>query len=234
MALQRISLTDADSRERLFFQFAPESLTERINPKYKKVLPVNGSRQTSYYMGTESEVVPLELFYTLVGARDGQGASQSFPDLQQIEAVPIANPEDFEEGGSGDSRPSIEGPVRFLKSVCYNDPDVSRGGLDGLFAPPLLVLDWPGILSLEGHIEELEINYLQFDVRDMRGLVMVATFNFVEDFDYDEINDSARIRRKTVRVMGSNRANRKLIPRAQRRRGARQPHTVVFTRELNG
>lgn len=234
MALQRCSLTDTDSRERLFFQFNPETLVEQISPQYKKVLPVNGSRETSYYTGTKSEVVPLELFFTLIGAPRGIGASQAFPDLQQVESISVANPEDFEGFGSADTRPSIEGPSRFLKSLCYNDPDISRGGLDGIFAPPLVILDWPGILSLEGHIEDLAISYQQFDTRDMRGLMLVANFNFVEDFEYDAISDNERIRRSTVRVMGSNRANRKLIPRAQRRNDARQPQTVVFTRELTG
>ena len=236
MALQRISLTDTNSRERLFFQFAPESLEESIEPVYKKILPVNGSRETSYYMGTKSEVVPIELFYTLIGGPRGQGESQSFPQLNQVEALSIANPDEFEAGLPAETRASIEGPSRFLKSLCYNDPDISRGGLDGLFAPPLCILDWPSILSLQGHIESLRISYRQFDTRDMRGLVLVGNFNFVEDFDSEVIGErtSERIRRSRVRVMGSNRANQKLIPRARRRRDARVPHTVVFTRELNG
>lgn len=234
MALQRISLSDTNSRERLFFQFAPESLTERISPIYKKILPLNGSRETSYYMGTKSEVVPIELFYTLVGGPRGQGESQSFPQLNQVESLPIANPEEFEAGLPAETRASLEGPSRFLKSLCYNDPDISRGGLDGLFTPPLCILDWPSILSLEGHIEGLEISFRQFDTRDMRGLVLVANFDFVEDFEYDDISDNERIRRGSVRVMGSNRANRKLIPTARRRRDVRTPRTVVFTRELNG
>jgi hypothetical protein len=232
MALQRISLTDTNKRERLFFQFAPETLVERINPVYKKILPLNGSRETSYYMGTKSEVIPMQLFYTLIGAPGG--IAQGFPDLEQLEAIPISNPDDFEDFGSDATRPSIEGPVRFLKSLCYNDPDISRGGLDGIFTPPLVILDWPGILALEGHIEQLQITYEQFDTRDMRGLVVVADFTFVEDFEYDEINDNERIRNGTVRVMGSNRANRKLIPRARPRRDQQQPVTVVFSRDLTG
>ncbi len=234
MALQRCSLTDTDSRERLFFQFNPETLEQAVDPQYKKVLPVNGSRETSYYTGTKSEVVPIELFYSLVGGPRAQGSTQSFEALNQVEALPIANPDDFEAGGDPEIRPSLEGPARFLLSLCYNDPNISRGGLDGTFAPPLVILDWPGILSLEGHIEALRIRYEQFDTRDMRGLVMVGTFNFVEDFEYDDINDNERIRSGTVRVMGSNRANRKLIPTVRKRRDTRQPQTVVFSRELNG
>jgi hypothetical protein len=231
VALQRVSLTDVEHRERLFFQFAPETLTLRLRPKWKERLPVNGSRGTSFYEGTESVRVPLELFYTVVGAA-GEGAEYAFPDLQQIEAIPVANPADFEAFGADDVRPSLEGPARFLASLCYNDPEIARSGLSGNFTPPTVIFDWPGILSLEGHVENLDLGYRQFDHRDMRGLVLVANFDFVEDFEYDNMRDDDRIRNRGVRIMGQNRANRKLLPRPQADRSTPAPVTVTFSRTL--
>ena len=235
MPLQKASLIDVERNERLFFQFHPETIVERITPVWKKILPVMGSRETSHYMGTRSETVPMTLFYTLVG-NAGEGGDFAFPDLEQVEMLPVANPAEFLEGGAAEVRPSIEGPARFLKALCYNDPDISRGGLEGLFEPPLVIFDWPGILQLEGHIEDLEVSYEQMDTRDLRGLTLVASFIFVEDFDLNDQSDEARIRHSTVRVMGSHRADFSKIPRRRNPPpGARpQTQTVVFSREITG
>jgi len=229
MPLQRCSITDTHRPERLFFQFNPETLVENIDPVWKKRLPLMGSRESSQYMGTKSEVVPMELFFCLVGARGGVGGDEAFPDLEQIESGSI-------ESAGGGVRPSLEGPSRFLKSLCYNDPAILRGGLGGLMAPPLCVFEWPGIVRIQGHIESLQVRYKQFDTRDLRGLTLVASFNFVEDFESQGAGDAQtyRIRNGRVRTMGSIRASEGLIPKARPRRDSRQPTTVVFSRELNG
>ena len=190
-------------RERLDFQFNPETLDEEIIAKYGMALPYRGSHEVANYSGTMSQRIPLELFYTVYG----RFAEQDFANLQtpanQASFRPIAGPggiaAEVRQGNATDTptalSASLEGPARFLRSLMWNDPG------RGMPQPPLVIFEWPGIVKLIGRIERLRLSYRQFEQETLQGTVLVANLLFREDASRGE-----RITYLGVRRGGSIRA----------------------------
>ncbi|HET6496610.1 MAG TPA: hypothetical protein VFH61_14730 [Thermoleophilia bacterium] len=178
--------------ETLEFQFNPATLTERINANYKKVQSYRGSHEYSSYTGTESEVIPLTLFYTTMD----RGSGSPWPTLNagpqtrtikerqrnHYEAIGI----DFEQLGyfpeedsppppPGTVREDLAGPINFLKSCMYPDPPQ--------LAPPLVIFEWPRLIKIAAQIESLELTYEQFDFHTLAPITLVASLRLREQFN---------------------------------------------------
>ncbi len=221
-------------RERLNFQFNPTTLRERIRVNYGVTQPINASHEIAHYRGTSSERIPLELFYTVIG-RDVQG---DFGDLKLrvIDEHDLARVDPNAQSAASElslaalvthranpGGPGLKGVERFLKGLCYNDPDA------GMHSPPFVIFHWPNILRLIGRIEELDIGYDQFGTEDLRGLVLSARMLFRED-------PPARIKQSIVRRSGSFRANSQAILALQTKAPPDAPpqQTVRSSQPLSG
>ncbi len=193
--------------ERLDFQFNPVQLRERIAVNYNSVLPYRSSHEVSNYAGTSSERIPLTLFYTLYGRTTGA----EFPKLKTpADTAKLRSPFPPSPGGrrfgvdvlSRQPVPeglsaSLEGPARFLKSLCYSDPNRN------MLSPPVVIFEWPDIIKIAGRVEDLDIGYDHFDQTTLQGLVLVARLVLREDFPRPRHPEFRRITSLGVRRSGS-------------------------------
>lgn len=223
-SLVQVSLTgiypgQSPSSERLIAQFNPTSIRELIKVNYGVTQPLNGSHEIAHYRGTASGRIPIQLFFTTLGREQ----TAEFPNLStrvtddvvvdtSESGMSVAAAFSVIGGGLGSlfrqvqnlSSPGLKGVERFLKGLCYNDPD------RGMRSPPFVVFEWPNVLRLIGRIESLEIGYDQFATEDLRGTVLVADMLFREDAQ-------DRISHGSVRRTGSFRADDETVRRLETR-----------------
>ena len=169
--------------ERLDFQFNPDSLEEEFVAEYGLSLPLRASHEVVNYIGTRSQRIPLELFYT---------AYAPFAEPLFIDPRPgierALRPFTLKFLTPAGPNPSLEGPARFLRSLMFNNRD------RGMLAPPLTTFEWPGIVKMAGRVESLRIRYAQFEQETLQGTVMIANLEFREDLDRDQHITSRSVR----------------------------------------
>lgn len=190
------SLRNLDSGEILFFQFHPESLTERIDVAWARQLPVGGSHEIAVYNGTRSERIPLRLFYTTVGGFRNLGGASFTSGGSGLREVGPSTRSGITPTNRGTETRRFGTPVsqnetiqkldaveRFLKSLCYGDQLLQRRHgrkVKRATAPPLVLFDWPEIIKIEAHVESLAVRYDRFDAGDLSPLILVADLALVE------------------------------------------------------
>jgi hypothetical protein len=159
--------------ETLFAQFNPNELREDIRVDYNSVLPRRGSHEVINYVGTRSETIPLNLFFTGID----RSRTQSWGRLQKL--------------ANASSAGALTEPERFLKSCCY--PDTGNR----LFTPPTLIFDWPRIVRMRCKIRRVQFRWTHFSQRDGSGLILVARIRL------QEVPGRGRIQGDQVRQFGS-------------------------------
>jgi hypothetical protein len=172
-SLSRInSVQGIGNSTKMDFQFNPAELKERINAKYSLSQSFRGSSQNSSYNGTESETIPLTLFYTLFGDVN-LPVEPDAPTSVWIERGPRGDPNNplvIEEVEIGRS---LAPAVRFLKSLMYANPPKQP-------IPPPVIFEWPGLVRIVAQVERLELTYDMFSQETLAPLTLVAKMSLRE------------------------------------------------------
>lgn len=174
--LPRCSLTKLmpnREAETLFAQFNPTELQKDIRVNYASVLPRRATHETLNYVGTQSQTIPLELFFTGID----RNRTQSWGKLRKL--------------SNASSAGALSEPERFLESCCYGDTD------DKMFVPPTLIFDWPRIIRIRCKITRLRFRWQHFSMLDGSGLVLIARLTL------KEVPGQWRIQGGRVRQMGA-------------------------------